>query len=52
MLISGTVNGINDAKKSQNKSDTLSPIEILQQRYARGEIDRNEYEEKKRVLSN
>jgi putative membrane protein len=27
-----------------------SPLQILQQRYARGEIDRDEYEEKKRDL--
>lgn len=28
-----------------------SPLEILQRRYARGEIDRAEYEEKRRDLS-
>lgn len=36
---------------SQNfKSDTA--IEILKKRYARGEIDKNEFEERKKVLLN
>ncbi|MBI5870825.1 MAG: SHOCT domain-containing protein [Actinobacteria bacterium] len=30
---------------------TETPLEILRQRYARGEIDRDEYESRKRDLS-
>ena len=32
------------------KSAPLSPLELLQLRYARGEISTEEYEERKRVL--
>lgn len=32
-------------------SDTVSALEILQQRYARGEIDHQEYEDRRRVLT-
>lgn len=35
-------------RESSRASDT--PLEILQRRYARGEIDRAEYEEKRRDL--
>jgi putative membrane protein len=49
LLISGGVNGVRAA--SQRGEDRPDPLEILKQRYARGEIDRTEYEEKRRVLS-
>jgi putative membrane protein len=48
LLISGAVNGIRGIR--QNKSDLPNSIEILGQRYARGEIDKAEYEEKRRNL--
>jgi putative membrane protein len=37
--------------EDRNRKGADSPLEILAQRYARGEIDTNEYEEKKRVLT-
>lgn len=35
---------------SSRSSRDKSPLEIVQERYARGEIDREEYEQKKRDL--
>jgi len=38
-------------RQDKNLGDSKnSPLEILRQRYARGEIDKEEYEEKKRDL--
>ena len=48
LLISGAVNGIRGSK--QNKDDASNPLEILKQRYARGEIDKVEYENKRQDL--
>ena len=48
LLISGAVNGIRGSKQSQD--NTLNSLEILKQRYARGEIDKAEYEEKRQNL--
>ena len=48
LLFSGAVNGVRGAK--QNREDASSPVEILNQRYARGEIDKAEFEEKQRDL--
>lgn len=49
LLFSGAVNGVRGTK--QNREDALSPLEILKQRYARGEIEKIEFEEKQRDLS-
>ncbi len=39
-------------QSSQNAAPRArTPFEILQERYARGEVDRDEYEQKKRDLS-
>ena len=33
------------------RDDSSTPLDILRQRFARGEIDQHEYEERKRLLS-
>ena len=48
LLISGAVNGIRNAKQDRNNSS--NSLEILKQRYARGEIDTTEFEEKRQNL--
>jgi putative membrane protein len=49
-LISGAINGIRGFQE-KNEGDSPKPLEILKQRYARGEIDRAEYENKRRDLT-
>jgi putative membrane protein len=49
LLISGVINGIRGSQA--NDDDLRKPLEILKQRYARGEIDKAEYEDKRRSLS-
>ena len=49
LLVTGAINGIRGTQ--QNDDDLRRPLEILKQRYARGEIDKAEYEDKRRSLS-
>jgi putative membrane protein len=49
LLISGAVNSIRTSPK--NDGQMQKPLDILKQRYARGEIDRAEYEDKRRTLT-
>jgi putative membrane protein len=49
LLVSGMINGIRSSQA--NHDDLRKPLEILKQRYARGEIDKAEYEDKRRSLS-
>ena len=49
LLISALVNGTSGAIQERHKAS--EPLEILKQRYARGEIDKAEYEDKRRNLS-
>ena len=49
LLVSGVINGIRGPQ--QNNDNLRTPLEILRQRYARGEIDKAEYEDKRRSLS-
>ena len=38
--------------KQEANAVTANPLEILQQRFARGEIDTAEFEEKRRLIAN
>ena len=49
LLVSGLINGIRGSQA--NHDDFRKPLEILSERYARGEIDKAEYEDKRRSLS-
>ena len=49
LLVSGMINGIRSSQA--NHDDLRKPLEILKQRYALGEIDKAEYEDKRRSLS-
>jgi putative membrane protein len=46
LLISGAINGFRGTL--QNDDNAQTPLKILELRYARGEIDRKEYEAKRR----
>lgn len=50
LLISGAVNGIRGSQKTI-ENDSPKPLEILKERYARGEINKAEYEEMRQDLS-
>ena len=47
LLFTGLVNGLRGTKQNQ---ESVSSMEILKQRYARGEIDKTEYEEKRQDI--
>jgi putative membrane protein len=49
LLVSGTINGVRSSQQADG--DFQKPLEILKKRYARGEIDKVEYEDKRRALS-
>ena len=49
LLISGAINGIRGSQQ-KDEGDSPKPLKILKQRYARGEINRAEYENKRRDL--
>ncbi len=39
------------SSKKRGKPDNSSPLDILKERYARGEIDKDEFERRKKELS-
>jgi len=45
LLITGAMNGIRTSRKDGDEMQ--KPLEILKQRYARGDIDKAEYEERR-----
>ncbi len=49
LLISGAVTGILGSK--QNVDDTQNALEILKARYAHGEIDKTEYDNRRRDIA-
>ena len=49
LLISALVNGIGGS--GQDRDEASEPLDILKQRYARGEIDKAEYKTMRRELS-
>ena len=49
LLVSGAINGIRGSR--HNGDGSQKSLEILKQRYARGEIDKAEYKDKRRSLS-
>ncbi|MBI2052465.1 MAG: SHOCT domain-containing protein [Parcubacteria group bacterium] len=49
--LTGQSRSAHDQGKSCNSVQDKSPLDILKERYAKGEIDREEYEEKKKDLS-
>jgi putative membrane protein len=48
LLASGAINGI---RASHQSDEAQKPLEIIKRRYASGEIDKAEYEDKRRGLS-
>lgn len=43
--------GTGRSSNAFGESGRLTPLDLLKERYAKGEIDKNEYEERKKVLS-
>lgn len=50
LIIILIVSLVRSSKKGESPMDK-TPLQILQERYAKGEIDKKEYEEKKKDLS-
>lgn len=43
-------NGVSDSSYRSGKGDSLTPLEILQQRFAEGAISEEEYKSRKKTL--
>ena len=51
VLVWVIVNGFSLSQNSSTTGEKKSALDILKERYARGEINKDEFEEKKHVLS-
>ena len=51
LIIVGVIFLIKGALREEKKNKAETPLDILKKRYAKGEIDKKEYEEKKKELS-
>ncbi|MEK7087820.1 MAG: SHOCT domain-containing protein [Patescibacteria group bacterium] len=52
LFIIWIVRGINDKGNADTARGSKSALDILKERYAKGEIDKKEFEEKKKDLTN
>lgn len=53
LLVMGIIDLLfSDSNPSQNQKENSYSLEVLKERYAKGEIDKEEFEKKKRDLSN
>ena len=50
VVVIAVIKSLSGSNTQRNDTNTESPMSILEKRYARGEIDREEYLEKKREL--
>jgi putative membrane protein len=51
IVIIGVIVNVMKQKKNSNRPKYNSPLDILKTRYARGEISKDEYDEKRRHIS-
>jgi putative membrane protein len=50
LLVLGVIALVRSLSKSESSKDDKIPLDILKERYARGEIDKKEFDEKKKDI--